>query len=68
MSSYSEVKRVYDVCQYMFSGEESMCWIYIIYSLIRRILNEDRTRPDMDKEEKQIDSLKGLREQGSREL
>ena len=30
--SYSEVKRVYDVYQYIFSGEESMCWIYIIYS------------------------------------
>jgi len=28
-----EVKRVYDVCQYIFSGEESMCWSCIIYSL-----------------------------------
>jgi hypothetical protein len=27
-----EVKRVYDVYQYIFSGEESMCWSCIIYS------------------------------------
>ncbi len=34
--SYSEVKRVYDVCQYIFSGVECMCWTAsrtcIIYS------------------------------------
>jgi hypothetical protein len=28
-----EVKRVYDVYQYIFSGEESMCWTCIMYSL-----------------------------------
>jgi hypothetical protein len=33
VSSYSEVKSVYDVYQYIFSGEESMCWTCIIYSL-----------------------------------
>jgi hypothetical protein len=27
-----EVKRVYDVYQYIFSGEEIMCWTCIIYS------------------------------------
>jgi hypothetical protein len=31
--SYSEVKRVYDVYQCIFSGEESMCWTCMIYSL-----------------------------------
>ena len=33
VSSYSEVKRVYDVYQYIFSGEEGMCWTCLIYSL-----------------------------------
>ena len=28
-----EVKRVYDMCQHIFSSEESMCWSFIIYSL-----------------------------------
>ena len=28
-----ELNRVYDVYQYIFSGEGSMCWKYIIYSL-----------------------------------
>jgi hypothetical protein len=37
LSSYSEVKRVYDVYQYIFSGEESMCWTCIIYSLSIRL-------------------------------
>ncbi len=28
-----EVKRVYDMCQHIFSSEESMCWSFIIYWL-----------------------------------
>ena len=31
--SYLEVKRVYNVYQYIFSGVESMCWTCITYSL-----------------------------------
>ena len=33
MPSYLEVKRVYNVYQYIFSGEERMCCTSIMYSL-----------------------------------
>ena len=33
-----EVKRLYDVYQYIFSCEESMCWTCIIYSLSSNVL------------------------------
>jgi hypothetical protein len=35
---------------------------------LKKDLNEDRTGRDKEKEEKQLDNLKGLRAQGSREL